>query len=512
MRLRGLFAGLAAVILCLPAQAAPAPAKPVREDVRAWRAGHEAEIVERLVELVRIRSVAADPAGMSAMAARLQQELASRGFAARQLSAGAGAPPLVYGELKTPGAARSVVFYAHYDGQPVNPADWRSDPFEPVMRTGVEADARDIDWRAAKGPFDPEWRLFGRSASDDKSSIAAFLAAFDALKASGHAPRINIKVLWEGEEERNSPHLEEVLRANKDLLAADLWLIGDAPVHQSRARMVYFGARGSMGLDATVYGPSRALHDGHYGNWAPNPAADLIQLVAQMRGPDGGILIPRFADDVRPLTPVERQAIAALPHAEPDLMRDFGIGRQETAEGLTQATMRPSINLRGLRSGQVGAAAANAIPVDATASIDFRLVPGQTTAAVRRKVEDFLKAKGWTLVDKAPDAVQRAATPRLIKLDWDGGYPALRSDMGSPAAKAVIAAAGRSGEGRLAVLPMMGGSVPIYLFDEVFHVPVIGLPIANHDNSQHAANENTRLANLWDGVDTYAGMMADLSW
>jgi acetylornithine deacetylase/succinyl-diaminopimelate desuccinylase-like protein len=498
---------LAALALSAPAEAAG-----LRDEVRAWRAGHEAEVVERLVELVRIPSVAADPAGMSAMAARLEQELAGRGFAARQLSAGPDAPPLVYGELRSPGATRTVVFYAHYDGQPVTPADWRSDPFEPVMRTGVGPDARDVDWGAARGPFDPEWRLFGRAASDDKSSIAAFLAAFDALKASGRPLSVNVKVLWEGEEERNSPHLEAVLRANKALLAADLWLIGDAPVHQSRARMLYFGARGAMGLEATVYGPARALHDGHYGNWAPNPAAELTQLLAQMRGPDGRILIPGYADDVRPLTAAERRAIAALPHVEGQLMREFGVGRAESDEGLTLSTMRPAINLRGLRSGQVGAAAANAIPVDATASIDFRLVPGQTPAGVRAKVEGFLKARGWTLVDKAPDAAARAATPRLISLDWDGGYPALRSDMASPAAQAVIASARRSGEGTLAVLPMMGGSVPIYLFAEVFGVPVIGVPIANHDNSQHAANENTRLANLWEGVDTYAGMMADLTW
>jgi acetylornithine deacetylase/succinyl-diaminopimelate desuccinylase-like protein len=507
MTLRRLVAAALAALVALPAHAAG-----LRDDVRAWRAAHERDVVESLVELARYRSVAADPAGMAAMAARLQDELTRRGFSARQLPTAAGAPPLVYGELKTPGAGRTVVFYAHYDGQPVNPADWRSDPFEPVIRTGVGADAGAVDWRAAKPPFDPEWRLFGRSVSDDKSSIAAFLAAYDALKASGRAPSVNIKVLWEGEEERNSPHLEAALRANRDLLAADLWLIGDAPVHQSRARMVYFGARGAMGLEATVFGPERALHDGHYGNWAPNPAAELVQLIAAMRGPDGRILIPRFTDDVRPLTPAERAAIAALPHAEPQLMRDFGVAAAESDEALTLATMRPAINLRGLRSGQVGAAAANAISVDATASIDFRLVPGQTVAGVRGKVEAFLEARGWTLVDHVPTAAERAARPRLIRLEWDGGYPALRSDMASPAARAVIAAAGRAGEGPLAVLPMMGGSVPIYLFAEVFGVPVIGLPVANHDNSQHAANENTRLANLWDGVDTYAAMMGDLRW
>jgi acetylornithine deacetylase/succinyl-diaminopimelate desuccinylase-like protein len=174
--------------------------------------------------------------------------------------------------------------------------------------------------------------------------------------------------------------------------------------------------------------------------------------------------------------------------------------------------MRPSINIRGIRSGQVGAEANNAIPVDAVLSVDFRLVPGQTTQRVQDKVEAFLKAKGWTVVRVTPDIATRLAHPRIIKLAWGGGYPALRSDMTSPAAKGVIAAAEKAAGGPVAVLPMMGGSVPINLFDELFHKPVIGIPLGNHDNNQHAANENLRLRNLWDGINLYAAMMAQLNW
>ena len=236
------------------------------------------------------------------------------------------------------------------------------------------------------------------------------------------------------------------------------------------------------------------------------------QLITELRAPDGTIRIPGFDSDIRPLTPAERAAIAALPPVEPQLKREFGIARPEGAEGLTASTMRPAINIRGLRSGGVGAEAASAIPADATISMDFRLVPDQTPAGVRAKVEAFLKAKGWTVVSAAPDAAARAAHARIVRLAWEDGYPALRSDMTTPAARAVIAAANRAAGEPVAVLPMMGGSVPIYLFADVFKVPVIGLPVASHDNSQHAANENARLQNLWDGVETYAGMMADLNW
>jgi acetylornithine deacetylase/succinyl-diaminopimelate desuccinylase-like protein len=489
--------------------AAPAFAADLRTEVGSYRAAHEAEIVGQLDRLTRQPSVAADPKGLATTAAYLEAQLKARGFETASWSAG-GSPPVVYGVLKNPKAKRTVVFYAHYDGQPVTPAQWSSDPFVPVMRAGLAG--KDVNWKTAKPSFNPEWRLFGRGAADDKSSITAFLAGFDALRALHREPSVNIKVVWEGEEEKGSPHLDAILKDHATELAADLWLIGDGPLHQSRTPTLYFGARGSLSLEATIYGPIRALHDGHYGNWAPNPAMMAAELIAQLRDSEGRILIPGFADDVRPLTEAERAAIARLPRVEDSLKQEFGLGRSEGTEGLTASTMRPALNIRGIRSGAVGAEAANAIPVDAAVSIDFRLVPGQAPKRVRAKLEAFLKSKGWTVVTTAPDAAMRATHPRIIRLTWGGGYPALRSDMTSPAAKGAIAAAEKAAGGPITILPMMGASVPINLFEDRFHVPIIGLPIGNHDNNQHAANENLRLRNLWDGITLYAAMMAELNW
>lgn len=495
--------------LALAAGIGPAWSDDLSQQVRDYRAKHEAAIVGQLDELVRLQSVAASPDGLAATAARLESLLKARGFRTQQMTA-PGGPPVVFGSFNTPGAKRTVIFYAHYDGQPVTRAQWSSDPFVPVMRDGLAG--KDVDWKSGKPPFNPEWRLFGRATADDKGAIVAFLTAFDALKAVGRKPSVNIKVVWDGEEEVNSPHLDAILKRHALELRGDVWLIGDAPVHQSRAPTLYFGVRGLLGLEATIYGPLRALHDGHYGNWAPNPAAMAAELIAQMRDGDGRILIPGFADDARPLTAAEQAAIARLPQVEDGLKREFGVGRSEGNDGLTASTMRPALNIRGLRSGQVGAEANNAIPVEAAISVDFRLAPGQTVEGVRARVEAFLKGKGWTVTTDAPDAAARAAHPRIIRLTWDSGYPALRSDMTSPAAKGVIAAAEKAAGGPIAVLPMMGGSVPINLFDDIFHVPVIGIPIGNHDNNQHAANENLRLRNLWDGIGLYAAMMAQLSW
>ncbi len=323
-------AALGVVCICAAVQTF---ADDLRNQIERYRIAHEAQIVGQLDELTRIRSVAAEPTGLAAAADHLQALLKARGFDAMQLSARPGMPPLVFGELKSPGARRTVVFYAHYDGQPVTLSQWNSDPFMPVMRSGpLNSGEHDVDWRGAKLPFNPEWRLVGRAVSDDKTSIVAFLAAFDGLKASGRKLSVNIKVAWEGEEEAGSTHLAEVLRMNRALFAADLWLIGDAPIHQSGRQMLYFGARGSLGLEATVYGPIRALHDGHFGNWAPNPAAMAAALIAQMRNDEGRILIPGFSDEVRSLTPAEQEAIRHLPRIEDALKRQFGIGRSEGNE------------------------------------------------------------------------------------------------------------------------------------------------------------------------------------
>jgi acetylornithine deacetylase/succinyl-diaminopimelate desuccinylase-like protein len=469
--------------------------------------------VDRLSALVRVRSIAADRAGLAAAAQLLVAQLRERGFAAQEWRADAQSAPLVFGSLTVPGAKRTVVFYAHYDGQPVTPSQWESDPFAPTLRTGSLGTGEHlIPWQPAPTAFDPEWRLFGRAVADDKASIIALLAAMDALRASGRRPSVNVKILWEGEEEAGSANLAPVLREHQSELGADLWLIGDGPVHQSGRSMLYFGARGSIGLRLTIYGPKRALHDGHYGNWVPNPATLAAHLIAQMRAEDGTVLIPGFDANVRPLTAEERAALAGLPDVDATLKHDFGIAASEGHDPLPLSLMRPALNVRGLRAGQVGDAAANAIPTEAEISIDFRLVPDQTTAGVAAAVEEFLKAKGWTLTTATPDEAARLAHARLIKIQWEPGYPALRSSLSTPVAHAVIAAAGRAARAPVAVLPMMGGSVPLYLFEDIFHQPLIGVPIVNYDDNQHAANENLRLGNLWDGIETYAFLLADLHW
>jgi acetylornithine deacetylase/succinyl-diaminopimelate desuccinylase-like protein len=264
-------------------------------------------------------------------------------------------------------------------------------------------------------------------------------------------------------------------------------------------------------VEVTVYGPTRTLHSGHYGNWAPNPAMTLAHLLASLRDPEGRILIAGFADEVRAPLPAERQALAEVPSVEAALLDDRSIARPEGAGApLSDLLLVPALNVRGLLSGAVGAQAANAIPTEATASIDFRLVPDQTPERVRERLERHLRAAGWEVVHQAPTPEQLRAHPRVVRLDWGAGYPAYRTALDVPAARAVTTVMADALGTAPVRLPTLGGSLPMYVFGEVLKVPLIGLPIANHDNNQHAADENLRLANLEDGIQVYAGLLARL--
>ena len=490
------------VVLLGSTVAAAGPA----EDVRAWRKAHETEIVRELASLVALPNLARDAAPIRANADHLVAMLTRRGMVTRLLELD-GAPPAVYGEKRVPGAKRTVVFYAHYDGQPVDPAKWHGEPWKPLLRDrGLEDGGAEIP--LDRVPYPPEARLYGRSASDDKGPIVGILAALDALEALGRRPSVNVALFLEGEEEAGSPHLEAFLQKYRDEIAGDAWLLCDGPVHQSRRMQVYFGARGITDVEVTLYGPARPLHSGHYGNWAPNPALELAHLVAGLRDVDGRIQVAGFYDDVRPPTPSEQQALREVPDVDAALRGELALARTEAGGArLVERILLPALNVRGLSSGGVGSLAANAIPTEARASIDFRLVPDQTPARVREKVEAHLRGLGYEVVHDAVTLEARRQRPRLVRLEWGPGYPAARTSMDLPFSRALTRSVEEASGAPLIRLPTLGGSVGMELFARILDRPVVGLPIVNHDNNQHASDENLRLQNLWDGIEVYAAVM-----
>jgi acetylornithine deacetylase/succinyl-diaminopimelate desuccinylase-like protein len=263
-------------------------------------------------------------------------------------------------------------------------------------------------------------------------------------------------------------------------------------------------------LELTVYGPAKALHDGHYGNWVPNPIVRLTHLIDSMRDENGRILIKGFYDDVRALSAAEKEALAKIPDVEADLRREFQIaGSEGNGKPLNDLIMLPALNLRGIEAGHVAAQAANQIPTEARASIDFRLVPNETPDSIKSLVERHITEQGYTIVHESPGAAARQSKAKIMKMDWEAGYPASRTPLDLPLSRELAQIMTACGHEPI-LLPTSGGSLPIYLFQKDNAPPVIAFPIANHDDNQHAANENIRLQNLWEGIEVFAAFFSSL--
>lgn len=462
------------------------------EKVRNWRLQQETVLLKQFMAFLAIPNVASDTPNIRRNATFIQELMRQRNIANIQLLSGntTGYPPAVYGEFKVPGATKTIGLYAHYDGQPVNPAQWSPGLFlfTPVLRGD---------------------RIYARGASDDKAGIFAILNAFAALEANNIPPTCNIRFLFEGEEEAGSIHLGDIFQAHAGLLTTDCWIICDGPVHQSGRKQIVFGVRGDTRLDLTVYGPKRPLHSGHYGNWANNPALMLVKLLASMKNDSGRVTIDGFYDDVQPLSPSEKKALAEVPSADRQMMEELGFQTTEMkGKNLTEAINLPSLNINGIQSGNVGAQASNQIPTFATAVLDLRLVLGNDWKRQQQKVIDHIRRQGFTVLDHDPTDAERRQYPKIIKVSsGTGSYNAQRTSMDLPVVMQIKSALQSTTDDPIVLQPTMGGSLPLYLFEQFLHGHTITVPIANHDNNQHAENENLRLANLWSGIESIAAIM-----
>ncbi len=486
---------------------AMAQTNPAALAARHWRQEHERAIVDEFVTLLSVPNIASDRANIKRNAELIQKLMEKRGIASRLVSI-PEANPVVFGEIKTPGAERTIVFYAHYDGQPLDPKEWTTPPFQPTLRNGLlEKDGQVIPLPAAGTPFEPEWRLYARSAGDDKAPIIAMLNALDAIRAAGLQMKSNIKFVFEGEEEAGSPNLEKILAANKNLFSGDLWLMCDGPVHQTRRPLIAFGARTVLQVDITVYGPVHELHSGHYGNWAPNPALLLAKLLASMKDDNGHVLVDHFYDDVEPLSETEKRAIAEAPDIDPALIEEFQLGSTDGApKKLTELITLPSLNIRGMASSRTGAQASNVIPSTATATIDIRLVKGMDPGKTAERVIDHIRRQGFFVTDQRPSPQTRMAHRKVALVITKGDEPAIRTAMDLPISQEVIRVV-ESVRGPAVKLPNMGGGLPLTSVERPLKTRTIVIPIANHDDNQHTFDENLRIQNLWDGIELMAALL-----
>jgi len=440
----------------------------------------------------------------------LETAFRKRGFTTRQL-ANEG-KPFVYAEFgrKAPGA-KTVLFYLHFDGQPVIPGQWeQKSPWTAVLKQrGANGRWEEIDRdRLFKSDVDPEWRLFGRSTSDDKGPIMMMLNAFDAMKAAGIDPLINVKVILDGEEEKGSPGIEKVASANRELLKADAIIVNDGPMHETNRPTVVFGNRGGAGVRLTVYGAKSNLHSGHYGNYSPNPALRLAALLATMKDDDGRVLVNGYYDGVK-LSDADKQMLAEVPDDQVVLVKRLGIAKPErVGSNYQEALQYPSLNVRGMAAADIGDKAANIIPSHAVAELDLRTVPGADPEYLTAVLEQHIRAQGYYLTKGEPTDDERSKYQKIASFVRTGGSRAAITPYDSPLGRWAQTALGRTGGPEKVVrIRMMGGSVPTDKLVSALNTPFILVPLVNNDNNQHSFDENLRIGHFFDGAGSFIRLM-----
>jgi acetylornithine deacetylase/succinyl-diaminopimelate desuccinylase-like protein len=388
--------------------------------------------------------------------------------------------PVVYGDwLDAPGAP-TMLFYGHYDVQPVDPVElWESPPFEATVRDG---------------------EIYARGSADDKGQIFMHFKAIEAhLRQAGRLP-INVRVVLEGEEEVGSEHLDDFIRANKDGLAADVVVISDSAMFDRGVPSICYGLRGLAYFQIDVRGTTSDLHSGSFGGAVANPAMVLAQILAQMKDKGGRIKIPGFYDDVRELAPAEREEFARLPFNEKKYRRDLGAPKLFGESGYTTLERvwgRPTFEVNGLLSGFTGEGAKTVIPAVSMAKVSMRLVPDQDP----KKIGDLFEA--W-MQKSAPKTVE-------VKLTrMHGGKPWMTS-FDNPFVQAAARAI-EKGFGKRPVFNREGGSIPVVsTFQEVLGLPTVLFGVGLPDENAHAPNEKLDLSNFHNGVIASAWLYDEIA-
>ncbi|MBN3583635.1 M20/M25/M40 family metallo-hydrolase [Algoriphagus aestuarii] len=419
--------------------------------------------------------------------------------------------PLLLVEKKAPGATKTILFYFHVDGQAVDRSKWdQENPYSPVLKSQTGSGSWEtIPNERLEKEYDPNWRIFARSASDDKGPLAMFLTGWDALEKEGIAPDYNVKIILDFEEEQGSPRLPGAVLKYKEKLTADRMLIMDGPRHTSNEPTLSYGARGIADLTLTTYGPKFPQHSGHYGNYAPNPALLLSQLLASMKDENGRVLIPGYYDGIE-LTAGEKEILSKVPDDEKAIQTKLGIGRTDNVGTSYQESIQyPSLNIRGMESAWVGSEARTIVPATAIAEIDVRLVPESDPERLFGLIKDHIQKQGFHILSEDPTDEDRMTYPKIVKMVYSISYQAFRTPMDSDAGKWLRSSMQRAFGKEPVQIRISGGSIPISPFVDALGIPAVTIPTVNADNNQHSPNENIRLGNYREGISTVISILTE---
>ena len=432
---------------------------------------------------------------------------AKRGFKTQRLET--ETVPLLLATQNFPNAKNTVLVYLQVDGQPVDTTKWNQpDPYIPALKKkNNEGDWEIIDWNNLEGDINPDWRIFSRSASDARGPDMMFLKAMDIINDLNIQPNYNIKVIMDFEEELGSPRLPKAVLDYKKELSADMLVIFDGPRHLSNQPTLSYGARGIATISLEVFGPRTPLHSGNYGNYAPNPAMKLSQLLATMWHEDGRVAIPGWYDGIT-ITDEVKTILKQVPDDEQQIQKDFGIASTDNiGNNFQEAIQYPALGILGLEAAWVGNKTRTIIPATAIAEMNIRLVRETKGERMVKLLKDHIINQGYYLVDEKPTEEERMTHKKIARFNSEISYGAFRTDfnteIGAWLRKGMNKAFGKDP----IQIRTMGGSIPISPFVITLGLPAVAVPTVNPDNNQHSPNENIRLGNYIEGIKTITAIL-----
>ena len=435
---------------------------------------NEQSFITRVMDYVRHPSISAQNVGIREVAALLVDMLGKLGLEAQAVPT-EGHPMVIGRWEKVPGAP-TVLLYGHYDVQPPDPLDaWVSPPFEPTIRDG---------------------RIYARGIGDNKGQHFAQLMAIEShLKVTGQLP-CNVIVLLEGEEEIGSPRIAKFVDQHRDKLKADFVVTSDGPMHETGTPTMTYGVRGVVHFELRAKHAKRDAHSGNFGGVLPNPLWTLVHLLATMKNERGEITIEGLHDRILPPTDLAKAAAAKLPIDLPAFLREFELKRLDEPQDrpfYDRLMFHPTLTINGLHGGYGGPGSKTVLPHEAFAKCDIRLVDDMTVEDTLAKVEAHVKKH-------APE----------VEFIGTGGMLPSRVPMDSPWGVAIRNALVAAHGVEPLQYPSMGGSLPDYVFTKVLGIPAFVVPYANHDEANHAPNENLKLDCFIKGIRTGAALLAEL--
>ncbi|MEA1786824.1 M20/M25/M40 family metallo-hydrolase [Arenibacter sp. GZD96] len=463
--------------------------------------------IDELRDFVSIPNDALEHADINRNITWLTKKFNDRGFNTSVLPT--DGESLFFAALPLEDNKPTILFYMHFDGQSVDKSKWdQPNPYEVVLKSADSGRWKTLSFDELKDDINYDWRLFGRSTSDDKGPIVMFLNAIDLLKKNGKTLAFNIKVILDSEEERGSKPLPKAIKEYRELLQADFLVINDGPVHSSGKPTLVYGARGITTFSLTTYGPIVPQHSGHYGNYAPNPGLQLAQLLASIKDTEGKVLIPNFYDGIV-LDDATKLVLKGVPDDEAAIKENLQIKTAEKVGSSYQESLQyPSLNIRGLGSAWVGENARTIVPATATAELDIRLVPESDGTKLKTLVKNHIQKQGFFVTNKTPSKEERLAHDRIVTMLEGEHTHAFRTDLNDPYGLFLAKVLHDVFKEDPVHIRIMGGTVPIAPFINELKIPAFIVPMVNPDNNQHSPNENLSIGMIAYGIQTFYGLLS----